>query len=184
MIKFIAALDSQRGVANDQGIPWRGKVPTDVRYYRQVIANGGIILMGYGLYKELSQPYPGGTNYVASLDQVPLKEGFTWVPDAEKFQAEATGDVWNLGGAALFNSTIEQADELYITQLDQDFHCTKFFPVYKDKFELKLESDPITENGITFTFQVWARKPSNQDSSKPAPETPPYSGVSPSPTPT
>jgi dihydrofolate reductase len=29
MIRLIAAVDSQRGVANEHGIPWQGKVPMD-----------------------------------------------------------------------------------------------------------------------------------------------------------
>lgn len=157
MIRFIAAIDSRRGIANDHGIPWQGKVPGDVKYYRDKISNG-TLLMGYGLYVELAKPYPGGTNYVADLDDRRLRDGFKLVKDARKFLTETKGDVWNLGGAGLFASTIDMADELYITQLNKDFSCTKFFPEFKDKFTLKSESQPITENGITYTFQVWVRR--------------------------
>lgn len=158
MIRFIAAIDSKQGIADEHGIPWQGKIPGDVRYYHEKIASGGAILMGYGLYKELSKPFANKKNYVASNRDEELKEGFKLVRDARKFQAEAEDDVWNLGGAGLFASTIDQADELYITQLDQDFHCTKFFPDFKDDFRLVSESEPVTENSITYTFQVWRRQ--------------------------
>lgn len=157
MIRFIAAIDTNRGIADDHGIPWQGKIPGDVRYYHEKISTG-TILMGYGLYIELTHPYPGGINYVASKKDEELRPGFALIHDAHKFQEETEGDIWNLGGAGLFSSTFDQADELYITQLNQDFQCTKFFPEFKDKFVLKSESDPITENGIAYTFQVWSRK--------------------------
>ena len=157
MIRFIAAIDSKRGIANDHGIPWQGKIPKEVAYFRDKIKTGKV-LMGYVFYTEMGDPFPGGTNYVANLEEVELRQGYELVLDARKFLAEQTEDVWNMGGAALFASTLDLADELYLTQLDQDFNCTKFFPEFKDKFELKSESEPTFENGITYTFQVWVRK--------------------------
>ncbi len=158
MIRFIAAVDDQRGIANDHGIPWQGRVPTDVKYYHDNIKTG-TILMGYGFYVELSKPYPGGINYVAVRHQIgPLRPGFAPVNDARAFLQNAKNDVWNLGGAQLFASTIDLADELYITQLRANFNCTKFFPPFKDKFQMVSETKPITENGITYSFQVWRRK--------------------------
>lgn len=158
MIRFVAALDKNRGIADDHGIPWKGRIPGDSKYYRDLISKGGAILMGYGVYKEKTTPYEGGTNYVASRNTEKLRDGFTLVSDAREFQANSKEDVWNLGGAGLFASTIDQADELHLTQLDQAFDCTKFFPEYKDDFKLVSESEPHTENGITYTFQVWTRK--------------------------
>lgn len=158
MIRFIAAVDSKLGIADDHGIPWQGRTPTDVQYYRNKLTTG-TVLMGYGLYKELSNPYPGGVNYVATRDKtLKLREGFEPVYDAVEFLKHTSGDIWNAGGAAIFASTIDLADELYLTQLNQDFNCTKFFPAFNDKFQKASESEPITENGITYTFQVWRRK--------------------------
>lgn len=158
MIRFIAALDRQNGIADNHGIPWKGKLPTDVSNLHDKIKTG-MLLMGFGMYKELNTPYPGGTNYVATTDtSVQLQDGFAPVSDARKFLKEAKGDVWNLGGALLFSSTLDLADELYLTRIDQDFHCTKFFPDFEQNFELVSHSEAMTENGITFHFETWKRK--------------------------
>ena len=156
MIRCIVATDEKRGLANDQGVPW--VLPTDWKYYRSKITSGQL-LMGYGLYKELSKPYPGGVNYVATNSDEKLKPGFEPVKDARQFLKNAKGDVWNMGGAGLIASTFDLIDELYITQLEGDFKCTKFLPEYKDDFKLTSESQPQTENDITFKFTVWKRKP-------------------------
>ncbi len=157
MIRSIVALDSKRGLADDHGIPWQGKIPSDTKYYRAKLT-AGTLLMGYGMYKEITKPYPGGTNYVATDSDEELRPGFEAVSDARKFLQEASGDVWNLGGAGLIASTLDLIDELYITQLEGDFGCTKFMPVYQQDYIKISESDPLTENGITFRFTVWCRK--------------------------
>lgn len=157
MIRFIAAIDAEQGIANEHGIPWQGKVPGDVAYFRAKTLHGSI-MMGAGWYKEQIKPLPERRNLVATSDNQPLRPGFEKVPDARTFLAESKEDIWVGGGAGLFASTLDLADELYLTQLDQNFQCTKFFPDFKDRFVLQSESDPVTENGITYTFQVWVRK--------------------------
>lgn len=156
MIKCIVAIDSQRGMANDQGIPWH--LPTDLKYFRQKTINGAIF-MGYRTYAGFDKPFHKRINYVAIPDDVELKPGFKRVPDARKFLKDFEGDIWVIGGAGLIKTIIDLIDELYITQIQADFHCTKFLPEYKHEFEIVSDSLPQTENGTTFTFQVWQRKP-------------------------
>ena len=157
MIRFIAAVDNKLGMANGRGIPWQGKIPGDVKYFRRHTENNSV-LMGYGTYMEFEKPLPSRRNVVASSKDEQLRPGFELTQDARAFLDNASEDVWVIGGPGLFAATLDLADELYITQLDQDFQCTKFFPEFRDKFELKSESQPVTENGITYTFQFWARK--------------------------
>lgn len=113
--------------------------------------------MGQGTYKELSKLWSDKKNYVATRSAENLREGFIAVDDAYGFLEKYQRDIWVLGGAGVFSSTLDLADELYITQLDQDFNCTKFFPRFQDKFTLRNESEPIKENGIIYTFQVWVK---------------------------
>lgn len=157
MIRAIAALDTSRGIADDHGIPWQGKLPTDVKYFRDKTLSGGAVLMGYGTYTEFSKPLGGRENFVATHKPGALREGFTAVHDARAF-LKITEDVWIIGGAALFAETLDLNDELYLTKLQADFDCTKFFPPYEEMFELVNESELITESGITFTFCIYKRK--------------------------
>lgn len=157
MIRFIAALDSKRGVADDHGIPWQSKIPTDVRYFRDKTI-GGNLLIGYGWYQEMQKPLPNRRNIVATTKTEVLRPGFEKVSDARKFLLNSKEDIWVGGGAGLFASTLDLADELYLTFVEGDFICTKLFPEFEDKFEKVSESEPITENGVTFRFTIWKRK--------------------------
>ena len=157
MIRFIAAIDIMHGLADEYGIPWQGQLPTDVKHFRYKTLHG-IVMMGAGWYKEQIKPLPDRRNLVATSSPEPLRPGFEKVTDAHEFLKNAKDDIWVGGGAGLFTSTLDLADELYLTRLDQDFHCTKFFPKFEDKFILKSKSETQTENGISFSFEVWVRR--------------------------
>lgn len=157
MIRFIVAIDSKRGLANENGIPWQDKLLMDVKYFREKTV-GAIILMGYGTYVELKDPLLKRRNVVASSKHKRIREGFELIHNARTFLQNSSEDIWIIGGASLFAQTLDLADELYITQLNNDFQCTKFFPSFKDTFKLKTSSEPQTENDITFRFEVWQRK--------------------------
>ncbi len=144
-------------MANDHGIPWQGKIPSDVAQFREK-TSGSTVLMGYGTYVEFKEPLPNRRNVVANIEKVDVRPGFELILDARKFLQDFTEDIWVIGGPGLFAQTLDLVEELYLTQLQADFHCNKFFPQFKDKFELIQESEPVTENGITYTFQHWRRK--------------------------
>ena len=154
-IRSIAAIDKKRGLAHDHGIPW--KLPGDIAYVREK-TKGGSLLMGYGTYVELTKPLVGRRCFVFYDGMEPLREGFEAVTDLTEFMKNPPDNLWLFGGAGLFAQTIQYTNELYLTQLREDFDCTKFFPEYKDDFELSWESDLQKENDVRYTYQVWKRK--------------------------
>jgi dihydrofolate reductase len=152
MIRFIAAIDSKRGLADEKGIPWN--LPADKKYYHDKIT-GQTVLVGKGTYHEAR---PTHRSIVASLSPVSLAPGDVLVSDAVTALRNYQGDIWVIGGSQIFAATINQADELYLTLVEGDFNCTKFFPEYKHDFECIDPGKPLAENGITFRFTVWRRK--------------------------
>lgn len=154
-IRAIIAIDEKRGLANEQGIPWN--LPSDRAYVRDK-TYGSNLLMGYGTYVEFARPLPGRKNLVVTDGREPLREGFEAVTDLKDFMDDPPENLWVFGGAGVFKQAMDYLDEIYITQLEGDFNCTKFFPEYKDEFELVRESPPQLENGIHFTYQIWKRK--------------------------
>lgn len=155
IIRAIAAIDEKRGLANEQGIPWN--LPSDRAYVRQK-TQGGDLLMGYGTYLELPRPLPSRKNLVVTDGGEPLREGFRAITDLRAFMKNPPENTWIFGGAGVFAQTIDDIDELYITQLYGNFDCTKFLPEFKDDFVLVRESPIQLENNIHFRYQIWRRK--------------------------
>ena len=155
MIRLIAAMDTSRGIATDKGIPW--KLPGDAAYFENQTTTG-LIVMGRATYNEFSVPLHGRDNYVLTREQSRLRSGFQSIatlPDLMKIHPNE--DVWVIGGAFVFDETIDRADELLITQVLEDFPCTKFFPDYRSGFTRFEQSKDQEESGVQYRFEKWRR---------------------------
>ncbi len=155
MIRLVVAIDSTRGLADDHGIPWQGKIPIDVSHFHQLVRDHSV-LMGRKTYDEFARPMDAAHNFVLTHASA-LRPGFEPVHDLAQFLQNAPEDLWIIGGADLFVQTLPYADELYITRVDGDFHCTKSFPAFEDAFSPVEEGEPHEQNGITFNFCIYRR---------------------------
>ncbi len=162
MIRCIVAIDDKRGMANEHGIPWQGKLPTDVAYFREKTI-GSKVVMGYRTYEEFNAPLEGRENIVVSRPGTELRPGFVLLEDVASYLKTTQDDVWVIGGGGLFAQTIELADELYITRIEGDYHCTVLFPEFDKNFTVKSRSEMQTENDINFCFEVWERKSTQEE---------------------
>jgi dihydrofolate reductase len=156
MIRAIAAIDEKRGIAKNGGIPW--KLPEDVAYFRQQ-TEGGIIVMGEATYQEFDNPLAGRRNLVASRTLHEVREGFEVVDDVAAFASNCSEDIWIIGGAGLFASTLQLCDELYLTHIAHDFGCDRFFPEFADSFRLLQKTREHTDetSSLSYHFAVYKR---------------------------
>ena len=137
-------MDTNSGVATDTGIPW--KLPGDAAYFEKQTTTG-VILMGWATYNEFAAPLHGRQNYVLTRDQSRLRSGFQASASLDDLiTSHPNEDVWVIGGAFVFAETIERADELFLTQVLQDFHCTKFFPDYRTRIH-QVRKEPAPGRG-------------------------------------
>ncbi|MGA3146317.1 MAG: dihydrofolate reductase [Acidimicrobiales bacterium] len=156
MIRAIGAVDDRLGLSTDDGIPW--KVPADVEHFRATVASSDV-LMGYATYVEFEQPLPGGTNFVATRRGSTLRGGFVPVADLGPFLAQRVdAELWIIGGAKVYAETLPAVGELWLTRVQGDFGCTKFFPPFESNFEL-VSDDPSPPVAGTpdIRFQRWRR---------------------------
>ena len=157
MIRHIAAIDNQNGLAKNGGMPW--SIPEDEQYFTDETKKyGGIVLTGIGTYKTFNKPLKDRTNYVLTHQTKPIP-GAILVHDLETFFAETPGDIWVIGGAEVFNQTLHKADELYITRIDATFECDRFYPEFAENFSLASQSDVHTQNGLRFRYEIYRRNP-------------------------
>jgi dihydrofolate reductase len=163
MIRLIAAIDSRRGVATDAGIPW--KLPGDTAYFHEKTATG-LILMGWATYNEFAAPLHGRENFVLTADSGRLRTGFLPVGSLDQLATEHPDeDIWVIGGAKVYAETISEAEELLLTQVVGDFHCTKFFPPYETEFRLAARGDDRQDGDVTYRFETWQHREPNHESS-------------------
>ena len=160
MIRLIAAIDRQRGIAKNGIQPW--SIPLDEVYFTENTKTyGGNVLTGGTTFRAAydSKPLAGRQNYILTHDESEIK-GATAVNDLDKFLAEfADRDLWVAGGAAVFTQVIQagKADELYLTHINADFGCDQFFPKYTDGFHMVEQGEKQDQNGFNFSYVLYAR---------------------------
>ena len=151
----MVAIDNKRGIAKDGLQPW--KLTTDEKYFReQTKLYGGIVLMGRKTFEVIGSSLPGRQNCVLTRDRGFKAEGVTVIHDLDAFLDEQP-QVWIIGGAELYKLTLSRSDELYITEIQEDFGCDTFYPKF-DEFTRISNGGEQTENGIKFFFNIY--KPS------------------------
>lgn len=157
MIRAIAAIDDKRGIAVDDrpphGIPW--DIPEDKAYYRTK-TSGSIIIMGHNTYGPFRRPLPDRRNIVASHTLKKVGAGFELISNLEAFLLETNEDIWIIGGAELYRTALKYCQELYLTHVEGDFNCDRFFPTY-DNFMLKEKSPVHEQNGHRFYYAIYEK---------------------------
>jgi dihydrofolate reductase len=77
--------------------------------------------------------------------------------EISKYEPE---EVMLMGGGAMYNKYYKLCDKLYVTKIDAVLDADTFIANFDEDpdFEVASESEPITENGLTFKFVVYKRK--------------------------
>ena len=128
---LIAAVAKNNCIGKDNKIPWN--VPEDFQYFKKTTL-GKTCLMGKKTFESIlgyiGKPLPGRQTVVITSDtNFNAPEGIrvfhsldeTW----DKLKDE---DVFICGGANIYKQTIDRADTLYITWIDQEPDGDTFFP--------------------------------------------------------
>lgn len=160
---LIVAADREWGIGKDGGL--LAHLPSDMKYFREH-TEGKAVVMGRKTLESLpgKKGLPKRDNYVLTTNPDFEAEGCTAVHSEEelwdvlsKYEPE---DVFLIGGASLYNWFYPMCDRLYVTKMDAVLGADTFIANFDEDpdFEIVSESEPITENGITYRFAVYEKK--------------------------
>ena len=160
MITIIAAIGKNNALGKDNQLLW--KLPKDLKHFKSLTENHPIV-MGRKTYESIGKPLPDRTNIVVSRKEKWFSEEILIVSklkEAIKFAKKIDEDIFIIGGGEIYNQTMELADKLEITLVDDDFEADTFFP----KIDLKIwqkvgeefhEKDE--KNNHNFYFQTYEK---------------------------
>lgn len=134
MKKIILAAVAKNGVIGKDGkLPWH--FSEDLKRFKHVTM-GNPVIMGSITYRSIvdriGKPLPGRTNIVLSFEPIDVPDDVINVhsiPDAFK-SAENTGAdrCFIIGGASIYEQTMELADRLDLTEVKAEYDGDTFFP--------------------------------------------------------
>jgi len=163
MIKSIIVAKAKNNViGKDNDLVWN--LPADQKYFRNTTM-GHYVIMGRKTFESLPKPLPGRVNIIITRNRDYKKEGavvFNQLEDAFSFaSSQGQQEVFILGGGEIYKKTLETADKLYITEIDEDFDGDTFFPevnkqVWEEKSRMTYHADE--DNAYNFDFVIYIRK--------------------------
>lgn len=162
-MNLIVAADRNWGIGKDGGL--LADLPTDMKYFREH-TTGKVVVMGRKTLESLpgKKGLPKRTNIVLTTNPDYEAERCTIVNSEDELFEEISKyepeEVMLMGGGAMYNKYYKLCDKLYVTKIDAVLGADTFIANFDEDpdFEVESESEPITENGLTFKFVVYKKK--------------------------
>jgi len=160
LLSLITAMDSNRLIGKNNALPWH--LPADLAFFKQTTM-GKPIIMGRKTFTSIGQVLPGRKNIVVTRDnnfKAPDCEIAVSIDHAITL-AEESAEVMLIGGASLYQQTIERADIIYLTLIHHEFDGDTWFPEI-DKKTWNLVSrddfDANENNRFSYSFVKYSRE--------------------------
>ena len=162
-MNLIVAADNKWGIGRDGGL--LASIPTDMKYFKDH-TTGKVVVMGRKTLESMpgKRGLPKRTNYVLTTNPDYEAERCIVVNSEDELWEELSqydpDEVFLIGGAALYNKFYRMCDRLYVTKMDADLNADTFIVNFDEDSDYAVvsESEPISENGITFRFVVYERR--------------------------
>lgn len=156
MIYILAAVAENNVIGAKNDLPWH--LPEDLKRFK-LLTTGKTVLMGSNTYesivKRLGKPLPNRKNIVVSLDpNYKIAEGVILYNSLDGAIAKHKDEeLWIIGGASVYNQTMDKANKLYITHVEGTYDGDVFFPKISTK-DWELESEEIHPG---YRFAIYKR---------------------------
>ena len=149
-----------RVIGLDNRMPWH--LPADLAHFKRVTL-GKPVLMGRKTWESLPhRPLPGRDNRVLTRDAGYQAEGATVFTELTAALAAPTrGELFVIGGAALYSLCLPLATRLYLTLVQTRSAGDTFFPTYQpsDFVEIARETHPAdATHAVAYSFVTLERR--------------------------
>lgn len=155
-LTIIVATDRQRGIGIDNTLPWR--LPEDLAHFKRT-TSGHPIIMGRKTFDSIGRPLPNRRNIVVTRNPAWHHDGVETVNSlAEATALAGDGPAFIIGGAQIYADSLQYADQLIVTEIDQVFDCDAFFPAPGPEWqEVARERHHSEQNGFDYAFVTYKR---------------------------
>ncbi len=160
MITLIAAAAENNALGKDNQLIWH--LPDDFKRFKQ-ITSGHYIIMGRKTFESFPKPLPNRTHVIITRQKDYTVEDCIVVNSIEEAIAISPKeeDVFIIGGAEIYNQSIDFADKIELTRVHANFEADAYFPeIDTTKWKIDFEEFHTKDEKHTFdfTFQTFIKK--------------------------
>ena len=131
MISLLVAMDRNRVIGSNNDLPWR--LPKDLRFFKEK-TTGNTIIMGSRTFDSMGGALPNRRNIVISRSGREFPENVEVLSSISQLEEINTrhpeDELFVIGGGNIFEQTLELADRMYITFIDEAFEGDTYFPEF------------------------------------------------------
>lgn len=159
-LSLIVAMDDNRLIGSNNDLPWQ--MPADLAYFKRTTM-GKPVIMGRKTFASIGRPLPGRRNIVITRDPGFSAAGCEIANGIEAALSLCSDaeEVMLIGGASLYQQTIDQATRLYITRIHHIFEGDTWFPeidLELWKQEIREDHDADQSNPYAYSFMKFVRE--------------------------
>ena len=162
-ISLIAAVDSKNGIGLNGKMPW-GHIKEDMEFFRKK-TRGCTVIMGRCTFESLgNKTLPDRRNIVISSTPnlvyysryQNLFYEFSLEDALVKLLTEK--EIFIIGGESIYKRAIYYADTIYLTHIDKDYHCDRFFPNVNEDIFRKEELKNFAHDSVNVRICKYTKK--------------------------
>lgn len=163
ILSAIVAMSENNAIGKDNDLPWR--LPEDLKFFKRTTI-GKPVLMGRKTFESLGKPLVNRLNIVISSNKsLDLPDGVLLYDSIEKgierLKQEDTDEAFVIGGAKIYEQTIDELDRIYITRVHTEINDADAYFPHVDHSHWKLawkeDHEADEKHAYSFTFQKWER---------------------------
>ena len=155
-ISLLAAVARNRVIGSNNALPWR--LPEDLRRFK-ALTLGHPVIMGRKTHESVGRPLPGRTNIVVTRDANFVAPGCTVVqsPAAALAACKDADEAFVIGGAELYRALFDDADRMYLTEINSDVPGDVLFPEFDAAQWQETARETVTGASLPFAFVTYQR---------------------------
>lgn len=162
-INIIAAIGKNRELGKNGDLLWR--IPEDTKHFKQ-LTQGSTVIMGHSTWKSIPdrfRPLPDRRNIVISKDKTLQLAGaevcHSLKEAVDTAKSGSSSDSYIIGGAQIYAQSLDIADYLYLTIIDDEFtDADVYFPEYEELFPVVVSVNDSKDEKYCYSFLKLAKR--------------------------
>lgn len=167
MTNILVAYGENNEIGQDNDLPWRRGLPSDLKRFSQLTRKKTVI-MGRNTYESLPprfRPLPDRENIVLSRDPTNAISGVLCVDGlAQAIKSAQSEDIFIIGGAQVYEQALPIANKIFATEVEASFpEADTFFPeidkeIWHEVAREHHEPSEETKDKLPFDFVIYERQ--------------------------
>ncbi len=155
-ISIIAAVGKNLELGKNNDLIWHFK--EDMRFFKET-TTGHTVVMGRKTFESLPKALPNRRNIVISSNPDYVAEGAEVVTDINDIYSLAENDeVFIIGGGKIYSRFINDADKLYLTEIDAaQPSADVYFPSFDKAEYIREVINNFCIDGINFSHVLYSK---------------------------